>query len=120
MLGLWIDHPERVLSTLLIGNTLLNVGAGALAAALGLDVSASTALPPATAVALTTALMTVAVLFLGEIVPKMWAKRYPVRVAFAFIPIVRALCFVLWPISAGVTRLTSRILARVGLGKAGP
>ena len=35
MLGLWIEHPERVLSSLLIGNTLVNIGAGALAAGSG-------------------------------------------------------------------------------------
>ena len=120
LLSLWIEHPERVLSTLLIGNTLVNVGAGALAAAMALDVAAGTAMSAATAVAVTTALMTAAVLFLGEIVPKMWAKRHPVQVAFAFLPVVRALCFVLWPLSSGVTRLTSRLLARVGRGKAGP
>src|SRR5512132_2151542 len=56
MLRLWIEHPERVLSTLLIGNTLVNVGAGVLAAALALDVMTRTSLPTATAVALTTAL----------------------------------------------------------------
>jgi putative hemolysin len=119
-LGLWIEHPERVLSTLLIGNTLVNVGAGALAAALALDVSAWTGMARATAVALTTALMTAAVLFLGEILPKMVAKRHPVRVALASIPVVQALCFVLWPLSAAVTRATSRILWRVGMGKASP
>jgi len=120
MLGLWIDHPERVLSTLLIGNTLVNVGAGALAAALALELSAWTALPEATAVALTTAAMTAAVLFLGEIVPKMLAKRHPVRVALAFVPVVQALCFALWPLSVGVTRATGRLLSRLGMGKASP
>ena len=55
LLGLWVDHPERVLSTLLIGNTLVNMGSGALAAALAIDLSASAGLAPASAVALTTA-----------------------------------------------------------------
>ena len=64
--------------------------------------------------------MTAAVLFLGEIMPKMLAKRHPVHVAFAFIPVVRALYFVLWPVSVGVTRATSRLLARLGMGKASP
>ncbi len=31
LLRLWLEHPDRVLSTLLIGNTLANIGAGALA-----------------------------------------------------------------------------------------
>ncbi|HTN51094.1 MAG TPA: DUF21 domain-containing protein, partial [Anaeromyxobacter sp.] len=28
-LAIWVAHPERVLSTLLIGNTVMNIGAGA-------------------------------------------------------------------------------------------
>jgi len=120
LLGLWIDHPERVLSTLLIGNTLVNVGAGALAAALAVDLVAFSGLSPASAVAATTAGMTAAVLFLGEIIPKLLAKRHPVRVALASIPVVHAVCFVLWPLSATVTRATNRLLARLGLAGAGP
>jgi putative hemolysin len=120
LLGLWIDHPERVLSTLLIGNTLVAVGAGALAAALAVDLRAVTGLSEGTAVALCTAGMTVAVLFLGEIIPKLLAKRHPIRIALTSIPLVHALCFVLWPLSAGVTRATNRLLSRLGLGEAGP
>ncbi len=119
-LGLWVDHPERVLSTLLIGNTLVNVGAGVLAAALALDLTTWTSLPAATAVALTTALMTAVILFLGEIVPKMLAKRHPVRVALAAIPVVRVVCFGLWPVASAVTRLTSRLLSGLGAARAGP
>jgi CBS domain containing-hemolysin-like protein len=120
LLGLWVDHPERVLSTLLIGNTLMSVGAGALAAQLGEDLSAWTGLSPATALALAAGGMTAAVLFVGEIVPKMLAKRYPVRFALASIPVVQAFCFLLWPISLGVTRATSRLLGRLGAGKGSP
>ncbi len=120
MLGLWVDHPDRVLSTLLIGNTLVNVGAGALAAALAVDLVAWGGLAEATAVALATATMTLAVLFLGEIVPKTLAKRHPVHVTFATIPVVHALCLVLWPISAAVTQLTGRLVARIGPGKPTP
>ncbi len=58
LLGLWVDHPERVLSTLLIGNTLVNMGAGALAASLGVDLVDWGVLSPATAVALAAAGMT--------------------------------------------------------------
>ncbi len=116
LLGLWVDHPERVLSTLLIGNTLVNVGAGALAAALAIDIAAWTAMAVGTSVALATVGMTAAVLFAGEILPKTVAKRHPVRIALASIPVVHALCFVLWPLSAAVTRATSRLLRLLGVG----
>jgi CBS domain containing-hemolysin-like protein len=120
VLGLWIDHPDRLLSTLLIGNTLLNVGAGVLAAALGANLAAWGGLSPAPTVAVVTAVVTVAVLFLGEIVPKTVAKRRPVRVAVAGAPVLQALYAMLWPVTFAVTRFTSRVLSRMGAGQASP
>src|SRR5512146_1081336 len=119
LLSVWIDHPERVLSTLLIVNTLVNVGAGALAGAIGLEVAAAGGWSPASAVAIATAVMTVVILFFGEIVPKTLAKRHPVRVSLAMIPAGRALVTLLWPVSTAVTRATSRIVAALGSDPAG-
>ena len=104
MLSLWIEHPERLLSSLLIGNTLVNVGAGALAAAIAAGLAASTGWSSGPTVAVTTAAATVVVLFFGEIVPKTLAKRHPVRVALAVIPVARLLATVLWPVSTAAFR----------------
>jgi putative hemolysin len=120
MLALWIDHPERILSTLLIGNTLVNVGAGALAASIGAAAAARGAMSAATAVAVTTALATAVILFLGEIVPKTLGKRHPVRVSLLAIPVVRVLAFLLWPISTAVTRATSALVGAFGGGAPAP
>jgi CBS domain containing-hemolysin-like protein len=117
---IWVDHPERVLATLLIGNTLLNVGAGVLAAALGADIAAWTGWAAATTVPAVAIATTAAVLFLGEIVPKTVAKRHPVRVVLSSLPLLQALCFALWPVSTAVTRITGRLLSRIGAGKIGP
>jgi magnesium and cobalt exporter, CNNM family len=119
LLSLWIEHPERVLSTLLIGNTLVNVGAGALAASVAADlVRATPSWAEGTVVAVATALTTLVVLFLGEIVPKTLAKRHPVRVSLATIPWVRAICWVMWPVSTATTRATSAVVRAFGGGDA--
>jgi len=121
LLGLWIDHPERVLSTLLIGNTLVSIGAGALSAAVAADLVRGTGWSAATTIAGTTFAATVLVLFFGEILPKTVAKRHPVQIALASIPFVQVLCVVLWPVSAAVTRATIRLLGLFGAdGKASP
>ncbi|HSM93804.1 MAG TPA: hemolysin family protein [Anaeromyxobacteraceae bacterium] len=115
MLSLWIDHPERVLSTLLIVNTLVNVGAGALAGAIATDlVVAHPSWSAASVVAAATATTTVVVLFLGEIVPKTVGKRHPVRLAILSIPLVRALAALLWPLSTAATKLTSALVGLFG------
>jgi CBS domain containing-hemolysin-like protein len=114
MLSLWIDHPERVLSTLLIGNTLVNVGAGALAAAVADGLARGMGWSTATTVAATTAVATGVILFAGEIVPKTLAKRHPIRVALAAIPVVRLVAAVLWPVTSAVQRATNRAVRLLG------
>jgi CBS domain containing-hemolysin-like protein len=119
MLSLWIEHPERVLSTLLIGNTLVNVGAGALAAAIADGLAAGMGWSIARTVAVTTAVATGVILFVGEIVPKTLAKRHPVRIALSAIPVVRLLAAVLWPVTFAVQRATNGAVRLLG-GRAGP
>jgi CBS domain containing-hemolysin-like protein len=114
MLGLWIEHPERLLSALLIGNTLVSVGMGALAAAIADGLGQGLGIGAGTAVAATTAAATAVILFFGEIVPKTVAKRHPVRAALAAIPLARALAAVLWPVSAAVTRATDALVRAFG------
>ncbi len=114
LLSVWIDHPERVLSTLLIGNTLVNVGAGALAGAIGAELASSAGWNAATGVAGATAAMTIVILFFGEIVPKTLAKRHPVRASLAMIPFARLVATLLWPVSTAVTRATGRLVGLFG------
>jgi CBS domain containing-hemolysin-like protein len=115
LLALWIEHPERVLSTLLIVNTLVNVGAGALAGSIAGDlVAAHPDWSAATVFAAATAVMTVVVLFLGEIVPKTVGKRHPVRISLLSIPFVRAIGLLLWPLSWAATKATSGLVGFFG------
>jgi CBS domain containing-hemolysin-like protein len=114
LLSLWIEHPERVLSTLLIGNTLVNIGAGALAASMSVEVAAHAGWNPATTLGVATAITTAVILFFGEIVPKTLAKRHPIRVALSVLPAVRVIATLLWPVSAAVTRATSGFVALFG------
>jgi CBS domain containing-hemolysin-like protein len=118
MLSLWIEHPERLLSTLLIGNTLVNVGAGVLAASVAAGLADGMGWSAAPTVAVTTAAATVMILFFGEIVPKTLAKRHPVRVALATIPVVRLVATLLWPVSSATTRATDAFVRRLGAGEA--
>jgi putative hemolysin len=117
LLRLWLEHPDRVLSTLLIGNTLVNIGAGALAGDIAAGVAAVHGYKPGTALAFATALTTVVILLVGEIIPKTLAKRHPIRVALAAIPVVHALYWALWPLSTGIVRVTSALVGLIGAGR---
>ena len=120
LLRLWVDHPERVLSSLLVANTIFNIGGGALAGDVATSLAAAHGLSPATALGVATGLATTAVLFLGEVVPKTVAKRHPVRVALTSIPFVVVLYWVLWPVSTGLVRATHALVLLFGGGRASP
>jgi CBS domain containing-hemolysin-like protein len=113
-LSLWIEHPERVLSTLLIGNTLVNIGSGALAASIAVDLAQQAGWNEGTTLAAGTAVITLVVLFLGEIVPKTLAKRQPVAASLALAPALRVVALLLWPVSSAVTRASQALVGLLG------
>jgi len=114
LLRLWMEHPERVLSTLLFGNTLVNIGAGALAGTVASEVAQAYAWGEGGVLAVLTGLTTAVILFLGEVVPKTLAKRHPVRVALGVIPAVYLLYWLLWPVSTGLVRATDLVVRAFG------
>jgi CBS domain containing-hemolysin-like protein len=69
------DDPHRLLSTILIGNNVVNVGASALATAITIDLVTSNA------VGIATGVMTFLILIFGEIFPKSIATRNNVLIA---------------------------------------
>ena len=100
------DDPHRLLSTILIGNNLVNVGAAALATSIMIDLVTSNA------VGIATGIMTALILIFGEIIPKSIATRNNVLIArlvimplywlsILFVPIIYLLNF--------IPRLTGKI-----------
>ena len=115
LLLLWVHHPERVLSSLLIGNTIVNVFAGVLAGDIASRFAESHhGLSVGTTIAVFTAAATAIILVLGEIMPKTLAKRYPVRVAVFSMPVVVVLYYLLWPVTNGLVRATSAFFSLLG------
>jgi CBS domain containing-hemolysin-like protein len=76
------DDPHRLLSTILIGNNFVNVGASAMATAITLDLVANHA------VGIATGVMTFLILIFGEIFPKSIATRNNILIArFVIFPL---------------------------------
>jgi len=93
------NHYDYALSTVLVGNNLVNIGATTVATVIALNLSAKTALTEEAASTLVTVIMTIVILIVGEITPKMIARRinepfakmaaYPVMVLMIlFFPVV--------------------------------
>ena len=100
------NNPHKLLSTILIGNNIVNVGASALATAVTLKMF------PNYAVGLATGVMTFLILVFGEVFPKSIATRNNVLIAKLTIYPVYWLSILFLPLLAFlnfIPRLTGRI-----------
>ena len=88
-----IENYDKFLSTILIGNNIVNISASSLAAVLFISHF------PKHGASISTAVMTIVVLIFGEITPKSIAKDFPEKFAMFSVPFVKVLCFILSPIN---------------------
>lgn len=86
---------DRFISTVLIGNNIVNLSASTLATIFFASLIAS----ESTSALVSTAAMTVAVLIFGEITPKFIAKTYPEKLAMAFYPLIKFFYYVFTPLN---------------------
>ncbi len=89
-----LDEPGRLLSTILLGNNLVNVAFTALVTALVLDAIAD----EGTGIVVATVIGTVVLLIFGEILPKTAALRFPMGTAMTFTRPLRVVELLLWPL----------------------
>ena len=105
-LGQLRGNPHRLLVTLLVGNTLVNMAVASLATVLAIQT-----LPPNVAVPVATVGAAGVVLVFGEILPKSWglgnAEPWSLRAA----PIVHAIELALYPLVSVFDWLTRRFAA---------
>ena len=111
----WIAHPNRILTTLLVGNNLVNILGSILAYRVSAHFLEGTALikyvdPIAVAA------MTLVVLVFGEVTPKTYAKHNPERVAIPAMYLVRLFEVAFFPLAIVLARF-GRVLVRFFGGK---
>ncbi|MGZ6124338.1 MAG: hemolysin family protein, partial [Myxococcales bacterium] len=106
-LRLWLGHPDRILSALLLGNTQINVGLGSLTALMADEAGYGHGL------AILTGVTTVILLLFGEITPKTFAKRHASKYASFIMPLVALVYFILYPLAWLFVQIP-RALSRMG------
>lgn len=100
---------DRLLSTILIGNNIVNISASAIATIFFARLLVNTKID-STFVA--TVVMTIALLIFGEITPKYIAKAYPEKLSMLFYPVIKAIYYLLIPVNVifiGWKKLISKI-----------
>lgn len=92
VLDLAEDNYDRFISTVLVGNNIVNLSASTLSTIMFARLIADAN----TSALVSTIVITLAVLIFGEITPKFIAKAYPEKLAFAFYPIIKFFYYVFY------------------------
>ena len=107
-----IERPDRLLSTVLLSNNLVNTAA----AALGSAVAISFLNDVARGVLASTIGVTVLLLVFSETIPKTLATRHAERITFSTVRIIEALEILFFPFTRSLQRL-SQVVARLSGGQ---
>ncbi len=104
-----LARPDRLLSVVLIGNTLANIVASTIATLIGQRFYGDAG------VAVATALLTLVVLVFAEMTPKTLAAIYPQQVAFASSLPLKILQWIFAPLVQAVSLISNGILRLFGI-----
>jgi len=113
-LNLWLHHPSRVLTTILLFNTAVNILASAIATEYANKYFENRAL------AIATGFTTMVVLIFSEIIPKTIGKIYTETLAVPSMKFVYFFYKLTLPIIIGLSYLTSSMIGLFGGGKHQP
>jgi Mg2+/Co2+ transporter CorB len=100
---------ERLIGTLLLGNSAVNILASSLATGVLVNLFGDSG------VAYATVAMTVLIVIFAEVMPKTCAINYPDRMALAVAPFVNATVWILGPVTSAVAWIVGELLRRVGI-----
>lgn len=113
------ENFDKALTTILIGNNIVNIISASLATLICTDIFAPK-YGVGTATAISTAAMTVLVLIFGEILPKTIAKENAEKLALSFCGILNVLIIVLSPVSAVFSCIQKAVLKVCTSGRSAP
>ena len=99
-----IEDSGKLLSTILIGNNIVNISASSLATTLTMRLFGNAA------VSISTGIITLLVLIFGEITPKTLATVHAEKMALSYAKIIHILMFILTPVIFIVNKLAQGVL----------
>ena len=104
----FLDEYEKTITTLLIGNNIVNIGASSIATILCTNIWGSYG------AAISTGLLTLIILTFGEIIPKCYAKENSEKLAVKYSGIVYFLMIILTPLSLLFIRINAAAMKLSG------
>ena len=103
-----MEQPSRLISTILVGNNVVNIGATAIATTLAINIFGDTG------AGIATGFMTLAILIFGEITPKTLAARRAEEFALGASGIINIIGVIFYPIVRAINLLTGVLIRLFG------
>ena len=108
-----LEHYGKMLSTILIGNNIVNLSASSVATTFAIKIWGNYA------VGIITGVLTFVVLLFGEIIPKTWAMQRAEKITLAYSRVIRLLMTLLTPIIFIIDKLSNWILRLLHISSEG-
>lgn len=103
-LAFMIERPNELLTTILVGNNIVNILAASVTTAI------ATRFFKSDAVGVSTGLVTIVILIFGEIIPKTFARTHAEKLSVFIIYILRLKYYVLYPVIQGMVYVIQAVL----------
>ena len=112
-----LDAPRRLLVTILIGNTVVNVAASIIAVSLALEFASWKGIQINIILTAQIILLTIIVLIFGELIPKVYASKNPVKYSSFVIFPIYWISAIIFPLSEVITELIKTISSKIKFDK---
>ena len=111
----WLEQPEKLLATILLGNTFASIGAATVSASLVARMVIAEYLD--IALAIETVLLTMTILLFCELGPKAIAARHPESISLGIVTAIEFCMKLFYPVTRLGVRITSVFFRGVGTGE---
>ncbi|MCU7490906.1 MAG: HlyC/CorC family transporter [Ignavibacteria bacterium] len=112
-----LEFPRRLLVTILLCNTVINVAITIISVTLALDIARTYGFNEELALTIQIVSITLLILFIGEITPKIWASKYPLTFSkMVSIPLYW-IGVVVYPVSKTLTDIIRVLVSKIKVDK---
>lgn len=112
-----LEFPRRLLVTILLGNTFVNVGASIISVTLALSIANKFGYPTDIVLIIQIVLLTIMILLFAEITPKVWASKYPLSFSrFVSVPLYWV-SVLIYPIAKILTDIIKFFVSKLKVDK---
>ncbi len=112
-----LEHPRRLLVTILIGNTIVNVAASIVAVSLAVDYAGFSNLSLNFVLTAQIIILTILIVIFGDLIPKVWATKKPLSFAKVISIPLFWISVVFYPVSETLTEIIKMMVSKIKFDK---